>query len=540
MDRTNRVHWWREHVQMAGRPVMRTKPPRSGLILGLDYGTSGVRAVLFDTGWQPRGSGEAGYRQLSPRPRWAEQDPVEIYDAGCLTIRRALADANADPSSVLAVGISTILATLIAFDSHGEPLTSSWYWADSRSHAEVNELIQAIGADDLYRRTGCGLHPMYSHSKLVWLKKHMPDVFASAAGFGTIKEYILRRLTGEWAVDMSIASGTGIYDTAAKTWHQEVLAFLGIPTSRLGRLVEGDEMIGRITDAASAETGLVPGTPVVAGGADGPLASLGTGTVRPGRMTLMIGSSGAVRTITNRPVVDPQRRTWCYYLCRDRWVPGAAINNAGIVAKWAADLLVAEPGGSEAASGVQELERLARSAPAGAGGLLFLPYLTGERSPYWNADARGVLFGLAIEHGPAHIARAAFEGVGFRMRTNLDVMEELVGPATKLLAAGGFTRSEFWVQLQADMLQRRLTVTDAEQASAFGAAYLAGMHLGVNRSLEEIDSLVRPLREVEPDPTNAGLYDRLYALYTDLYHRLAPKFAEIASLQEDSAGERPA
>ena len=514
--------------------------PRSGLILGLDYGTSGVRAVLFDTNWQPRGSGEAGYRQLSPRPRWAEQDPVEIYDAGCHAIRQAIAAANADPSTVLAVGVSTILATLIAFDRNGSPLTTSWYWADSRSHGEVDELVKAIGADALYRRTGCGLHPMYSHSKLLWLKRHMPDIFASAAGFGTIKEYILRRLTGEWAVDMSIASGTGIYDTSAKTWYPDVLDFLEIPTSRLGRLVEGDEMVGRISTAASAETGLTGGTPVVAGGADGPLASLGTGTVRPGRMTLMIGSSGAVRTIAERPVVDPQRRTWCYYLCNDRWVPGAAINNAGIVAQWASELLFGGANRSEASSGVQELERLARTAPAGAGGLVFLPYLTGERSPYWNADARGVLFGLAINHGPAHVARAAFEGVGFRMRTNLEVMEELVGPATQLLAAGGFTKSDFWVQLQADMLQRRLTVTDAEQASAFGAAYLAGLHLGVNRSLEEIDSVVQPLREVEPDPTDAGLYDRMYRLYTDIYHRLVPKFTEIASLQEDSAGEPPA
>lgn len=510
-----------------------------GLVLGLDYGTSGVRAVLFDTGWQPQGSGNASYRQLSPRPRWAEQDPVEIYDAGCRAIRRAIADANADPSSVLAVGVSTILATLIAFDPNGAPLTNSWYWADSRSHGEVDELVNAIGADALYRCTGCGLHPMYSHSKLLWLKRHMPDVFAGAAGFGTIKEYILRRLTGEWAVDMSIASGTGIYDVAAKTWYQDVLDFLEIPTSRVGRLVEGDEMIGRVSEAASAETGLAAGTPVVAGGADGPLASLGTGTVRPGRMTLMIGSSGAVRTIARRPVVDDQRRTWCYYLCRDRWVPGAAINNAGIVANWTSGLLFGGDGDSEAATGVQELERLARSAPTGAGGLVFLPYLTGERSPYWNADARGVLFGLAINHGPAHVARAAFEGVGFRMRTNLQVMEELVGPATQILAAGGFTKSDFWVQLLSDMLQRRLTVTDAEQASALGAAYLAGLHLGINGSLEEIDSVVRPLREVEPDPTNAGVYDRLYALYTDVYHRLAPRFADIASLQEDSAGEEP-
>ena len=218
---------------------------------------------------------------------------------------------------------------------------------------------------------------------------------------------------------MSIASGTGIYDTQAKIWYQDVLDFLGITTNRLGRLIEGDELIGRISQSASAETGLNAGTPVVAGGADGPLASLGTGTVRPGRMTLMIGSSGAVRTIAERPIVDPQRRTWCYYLCRDRWVPGAAINNAGIVAEWTSDLLLGEAGESEAATGVHQLEQLARSAPAGAGGLLFLPYLTGERSPYWNADARGVMFGLAINHGPAHVARAAFEGVGFRMRTNL-------------------------------------------------------------------------------------------------------------------------
>ena len=520
---------------------MTTESRRSGLILGLDYGTSGVRAVLFDLDWHPRGSGTAGYRQLSPRPRWAEQDPIEIYDAGCQAIRQALADAQVvDPSSVLAVGVSTILATLIAFDRNGSPLTSSWYWADSRSYAEVDELVQAIGADSLYQRTGCGLHPMYAHSKLLWLKKHMPDVFAQAAGFGSIKEYILRRLTGVWAVDMSIASGTGIYDTQAKIWYQDVLDFLGITTNRLGRLIEGDELIGRISQSASAETGLNAGTPVVAGGADGPLASLGTGTVRPGRMTLMIGSSGAVRTIAERPIVDPQRRTWCYYLCRDRWVPGAAINNAGIVAEWTSDLLLGEAGESEAATGVHQLEQLARSAPAGAGGLLFLPYLTGERSPYWNADARGVLFGLAINHRPAHVARAAFEGVGFRMRTNLDVMEELVGPSTQLLAAGGFTRSDFWVQLQADMLQRRLTVTDSDQASAFGAAYLAGLYLGVNRTLEEIDSVVRPLREVEPDPSNAGLYDRMYGLYNEVYHQLVSQFTEIASIQEDLAGEGPA
>lgn len=552
------------------------KAEQEAAVIGWDLGTTGARAVVFDLQGRQRHVAAVDYALHSPHPGWAEQDPAEVYDAAMTCLRQASGWAAASGWRVVAMGVSAILHSFVALDREGEPLTPSIIWADGRSVAEAVAMRRETDALALYGRTGSPVHPMYLPAKLRWLRRHRPEAFDGAATFGGIKEYVLQRWTKRLVGDRSVASGTGLFDLRAGTWDGEALALAGIDVTRLPPLVEPTEPLA-LSRECLREAGLPEGCIVVAGGGDGVLQTIGTGCVAPGQMVAMVATSGAIRAVVDRPRTDSQARTWCYYLAEGRWVAGAAINNAGLVYAWLRDqiangaaearqfharstasaALSSAPGAAhdtadaspapDAALDVdlEDLNRWAAAVPPGADGLLFLPYLAGERSPNWNANARGVLFGLSLAHDYRHLARATLEGVAYRMRTIFEPMEEVAGPATEIRVAGGFTRSPLWLQIVADVLGRRLHLVESPEASALGAALLALRGAGIVERFEDLAPLVDATRdatsdsegdgagEIVPDVQHHARYARLYEVYQRVYEGVRPSFDAIAALQAE-------
>jgi gluconokinase len=501
-------------------------------VIGLDLGTSGVRAMLYTLEGVEVASTHGGYPLETPRSGWAEQDPALVW-ARVISTLAELAPQLPAGGRVAALGLSTIFHTLLAVDAAGEPLTRSMIWADTRAHRQVDQLREQLDARAVYQRTGCPLHPMYLPGKIQWLREERPADFARVASFGSIKEDLIARLTGRRVVDKSVASASGLFNLHQNRWDAELMAAVGVTPAQLSEVVEPTDVVGGLLPTVAAATGLPAGLPVVAGAGDGVLSSLGSGAVASGVMTVMIGTSGATRLVVDRPVLDQAGRTWCYYLARGRWVAGAAINNGGLALQWVRQNLLPGPVAPADEFDFETLAADAQRAPPGAGGLLFLPYFTGERSPYWNANARGVLFGMAAHMGPPHVARAAFEGVCYRMRSIVEALDEAAGPSHELRASGGLNRSPFWLQLLADVLGRPLQLPVAPQASAFGAAGLALLAIGAVADLPDLAARV----PVEPGPTpDLALYQRytrLYQLYQDVYWANQQNFAAIAALQDE-------
>ncbi len=517
--------------------------PAGHYVLGVDLGTTGVRAVVFDAAGRQQHVESAEYPLAAPFPGWAEQDPEQVYTATVRCLRAAAAWARRQRQPIVALGWSAILHSLVPLDAEGNALGPSIIWADARSAAEAGALRREIDPLRLYHRTGCPIHAMYWPAKLRWLQRYQPDVWRRAASFAGIKEYVVRRCLGFYGAERSSASATGLFNLHTMDWDDQALALAGVERARLPPLVEPVEPC-RVPPDRLRVLGLPESCLVVPGAGDGVLQTIGTGTIHPDQMVAMVATSGAIRTVSSTPRTDPRGRTWCYYLAEGRWVVGTAINNAGLVYAWlrdqlngaARDAAAAETGGPPPSITPADLDRWAAAVPAGSNGLVFLPYLAGERSPNWNADARGVLFGLSLAHDYRHLARATLEGVAYRMRTILEPMEEVAGRAAELRAAGGFVRSPLWLQIVADVLNRELALVDSPEASALGAAQLAMRAAGMVARFEDLGSMVTPSGRVFPQPEPAARYARLYALYQRLYERLASEFPTIAALQAELSG----
>jgi gluconokinase len=496
-------------------------------VIGLDIGTTGSRAVAFDAEGRVQAASARTYPLRAPRPAWAEQDPAEIA-AAALDSLRECAGALPAGCAVAAIGLSSVMHSLILLDAAGQPLAPMMTWGDVRATPQADE-IRSNGLDEeLYRRTCCPVHPMYLPAKLRWLRQARPDLIQATRRVASIKEYVARRLTGHSFIDLSVASGSGLLNAAERTWDSLALREAGISADLLGQPVEPSTVGGELLPAVAADTGLPSGTPVVAGAADGPLSSLGCAAIRPGMVTAMIGTSGAVRGVHQGPRTDSQQRTWCYYLAHGRWVTGAAINNGGNVYQWLGEQL-----GCDAPLDAAALDALAGTVSPGAGGLLCLPFLSGERAPYWNGDARGLYFGLSLAHGRAHLARAMVEGVCFRMRSCRDAVEDVLGRGSRIYATGGVLQSRLWQQTLADCLGRTLVLVNSAEASSLGAALLAMVAIGMARSIDDVGGMVRPRGVVEPLTAHIPTYDALYDLYMRLYWRLQEPFSEVARFQRE-------
>lgn len=499
--------------------------------IGVDIGTTGTRAVVFDR----RGRALIGisrtYPLLAPRPGWAAQRPSTVHDSTTEVLSEGAAWARANGRNVRAVGLSAILHSVLPIDASGNALDDALIWADTRGDEEARAIRATHDALTLYRRTGGPVHPMYLPAKIRWWRAHRPETFAAAARFAGIKDYVIGRWTGTAVTDSSSASGTGLFDAHQFDWADDLLDIAGVTRSRVPRLVEPTDVVS-VPVAWLRSIGLPDDCRLVAGAGDGVLQTLGTGVASPGQFVAMVATSGAIRSVVDHPKTDGDlARTWCYYLAEGRWVAGAAINNAGIVLAWLRDQWAAvarATGGREPT--LDEITTWASEVGAGAGGLLFLPYLAGERAPGWNARARGTIVGLSLSHDHRHIARATLEGVAYRMRSILEPMEEVAGAAQEIRVAGGFIRSPLWMQVTADVLGRNLTLVDSPEASSLGAAILAMRATGDLKSLDDAPH-VEAIGNVVPSAVAGDTYTTLYAQYQAIYTAMAPHWEAISAWQ---------
>jgi gluconokinase len=506
----------------------------AGIVLAVDLGTTSAKALAFDAGSLTAGGraviaarAEREYPLLSPEPGAAEQDPERISDAAAEAVREAVETAGCGPDGVAAVAFSTAMHSLIAVDADGAALTPVLTWADLRAAGHARKLRQSEETAPLPFRTGAPLHAMTPLAKLLWLRESRAGLFASAARFIGIKEYVLERWFGRPVpMDESTAGGTGLYHLHDRTWDTDALRIAGIGPERLPDLRPSTHILRGLRPEAAAKLGIAPGTPVVLGAADGPLANLGGGALEPGVAAMTIGTSGAVRVAVRRPAADPRGRLFCYPLAEGWWIAGGSVNSGGVVFRWMRDKLAPDLAGGGGDAGYERLVELAMEAPPGADGLLFLPHLSGERAPHWDERARGVFAGLSLGHDRRHLLRAALEGIVLHLRSVTDALAGLAGEPREIRVSGGFVRSAALRQLMADCLGRPVVRTDSEDASALGAARLALHALGLLPDLRAASVSAETDRCV-PNPELAPVYDRIHGMFRRLYDRAADTFAEL-------------
>ncbi len=509
--------------------------------IGVDIGTTSTKVVVFAAKGRQRGKvlGDHAveYPLETPVPGAAEQDPERIYQAVVVAIHGAVMAAKVAGKEVACIAFSAAMHSVIAVDAYDQPLTPSYTWADNRAAPWAVRVNRDHDGLAIYRRTGTPIHPMSPLVKLLWLRHEHPLVWKRASRFIGIKEFVLRRLCGEYVVDHSIASATGLFNLAALDWDAGALALAGLDPSRLSALVPTTHRL-KFVDAAQAHAlGLVVDTPVVVGANDGVLSNLGVGAIERGAVALTIGTSGAMRTVVDLPQTDPEGRTFCYALTEKHWVVGGPVNNGGIVLRWVRDEFAAAETETAKRLGIDPydvLTHIAQRVPPGAAGLLFHPYLAGERAPLWNADLRGSFFGLAMHHRKEHMIRAVLEGVVMNLHTILPAVEALIGRTHVIKATGGFARSPMWRQMLADVFDRHVIVPESIESSCFGAAMLGLFAIGEMQSLDEVAALIGATHKHVPDPSAAAVYARLAPIFAALPHQLEAQYSAIAAFQRDA------
>jgi gluconokinase len=442
--------------------------------LGVDIGTTATKAVAFSERGEVVAMHAEFYAMHHPREGWSEQDPDELFAAVTNTIHSVVAQLH--PSLPLFVSFSAAMHSLVAVDAKGQPLTPCIIWADNRAAEIAARLRSTDKGEAFYKATGVPIHPMSLLCKLLWLKELEPSLFQKAARFISIKEYVWWRLFGEYVVDTSIASTTGLLDIDTLNWHPGILEFAGITPDRLSRLVPPTYIL-KAKEPLSA-CNLPPGIPFVVGASDGALANLGAGAMEPHTLAISIGTSSAIRTVVHQPLIDKAMRTFCYHLEGSNYIVGGASNNGAVVLQWLKEKVL------QTDETYDELLAQAETVAPGSEGLVFAPYLLGERAPLWDPQARGVFIGFGMQHTRAHLIRATIEGIVYCLYS---MGQPLLkgGGITGLRVSGGFARSALPLQVLADVFNTPVTVSASVESSARGAVLLGAQAMGITIDWEE-------------------------------------------------------
>lgn len=505
------------------------------IMIGVDIGTTGIRSVAYRLDGSTAAIATEEYPLFTDQSGGAEQDADTIIMAMEAVVSRTVQLLHHEAIQVKGLALSSALHSFLAVGEDGRPLSRLMTWADTRGQIYLEDVKDKLDTQALYRRTGCPIHPMYPLLKIYWLKNQQPAIFLKTAWFSSIKDYAFHRLTGQRVVDRSLASASGCYNLQTLEWDSEVLELLGISQQTLPKVVATTTQYP-LQAKIAARLGLPADLPVVIGAGDGMLANVGVGAVKPGQINITIGTSGAIRMAADQPATDEKGRTWCYNLAEGRWMLGGAINNGGVSFRWIRDKFaeteqrVAEKLGLDSYS---LLANYAQKVPAGANGLILLPFFTGERAPYWNADARGILFGLTLNHDKRHIIRAVLEGICYRMKSVLISLEELTGTAQEIRVSGSFTRSEVWLQILSDVLGREISLPNVEEGAAFGAAILGFYTIGLLPSIDITADMVGIKKVFIPNQVNVEKYKQLYTIYEKIYWNSQETFSLIANYQRN-------
>lgn len=501
--------------------------------IGVDIGTTSTKAVLYDEQLNILNMSHAGYPLLSPSPAVAEQDPEAIFRAVCTVIQNVCRKTGV--REVQFVSFSSAMHSIMAVDEKGQPLTRLITWADTRAKEQAEQIKNGPDGADIYRRTGTPVHPMAPLAKIAMIRTVHPDLFNKTYKFIGIKEYVFHKLFGNFFIDYSVASATGLFNLHTLTWDEKAMAAAGITAEKLSTPVPPLYMISGMKKQYAEELTLPADTPFIIGASDGVLSNLGVSATDPRPVAITIGTSGAIRTMTGRPVTDPLGRTFCYILTENHWVIGGPVNNGGVTLRWARDELAGAETELMKQSGTDPYDALTEMAAKispGADGLLFLPYLTGERAPLWNADAKGVFFGLGLHHKKSHLIRAVMEGVIFHLYTVMKVMEELAGTPEKIMATGGFTRSGCWVQILADLFNREVQIPENPESSCLGAVILGMKAVGKIHDITDVSRMTQLAKVYRPVKEHVNRYRELIPVFTRLANKLQDEFAEISKFQQ--------
>ncbi len=479
-------------------------------LLAHDLGTTGNKASLFDETGQLRASHTASYAVAYPRPQWAEQNPDDWWNAVCGASRALLAQFPEAAQNIAAVSFSGQMMGVVAVDAQDNPLHPAILWADQRAEAQAQWIAERCGAKNVYARTGHRISPAYTAAKILWLLQNEPTVYARAKKFLFPKDYLVLKLTGSAVTDYSDASGSNLFDLQTRAWCSDFLDALGLDETKLPCIVSSITVVGEITRDAAHATGLRAGTPVVIGGGDGSCAAVGAGVIAPGDCYCNIGSSAWISFASDAPLLDATQRTFTFHLLHPtRYTPMGTMQAAGGARDWFRRI----------AGDVNENE--IAHTPVGANDVLFLPYLLGERSPWWNPHARGAFVGLTMSHTRADMARAVMEGVSYNLKLILDALESQGATIPAIRFIGGGAQSVVWQQMLADVFNKPILLLELQaEATSWGAAVAGGIGVGVYDDWNIAQTQARITRVVEPLAENVARYNERSAQFMEMYRVL--------------------
>ncbi len=501
------------------------------LFLGIDVSTTGSKALLVNRDGEVVSAVTTPHVLSNPRPLWSEQAPEDWWQAVLASIRQVLFQANVSGEAVSAIGLTGQMHGLVLLDGAMHTLRPAILWNDQRCGDECDRIRAHIGKNRLIQITGNEALTGFTAPKIVWVKNHEPEIFARTRHVLLPKDFIRFKLTGAIAMDKADGSGTILFELKSRNWSTEVLDALGIPSEWMPPTFEGQQITGEVSSQAAEATGLRAGTPVVAGGGDQAAQAVGVGAVRPGIVALTLGTSGVVFASTDSCLIEPEGRLHAFcHAVPDRWhLMGVMLSAAGSL-RWYRDTL-APP------MSFDELMMEAALAPMGSEGLVFLPYLSGERTPYPDPLARGAFVGLTLRHDRGHLTRAVLEGVAFGLSDIFSLIQRAgLGPIEQVRVSGGGARSALWRQILADVLGAELVLVNTTEGAAYGAAILAGIGSGAWPDVETVCSnLIKIVERVSPDPRRMASYGLMHDLYKDLYPALKPSFDSLNQTQDPTA-----
>lgn len=493
------------------------------LVLGLDISTTGTKALLIDRDGTLVGMAAAGYDFESPRPLWAEQDPALWWDAAQRTIATVLRETGTAPEDIAAIGAAGQMHGLVLLDAHGEVVRPAILWNDGRTSAQCDAIRATVGQKRFIAVTGNEPLTGYTVGKLLWVREHEPENWARSRHMLLPMDYVRFKLTGEHAIDVADGAGTALFDLRTRTWSPEVTEALDLDAAMLPRTVESVDIVGHVTPEAAAATGLRAGTPVIGGAGDQAGNAVGVGAVVPGIGAMSVGTSGVVFVPTAGPAIEPDGllSSFCHAVPEMWHLMGVTMSAAGSL-KWFRDELAPD-------KAWEELTALAERIPPGAEGLVYLPYLSGERTPHNDPLARGAFVGLTVRHGLGHMVRAVLEGVAFSLRDVFELVRATApDPIRELRASGGGTNSALWKQIIADVLGVPVALTRTAEGVATGAGILAAVAAGWYPTVgEACEAMVEVTSTTEPGPGDDD-YDEAYAVYRSLYPALKEPFAALS------------
>lgn len=489
------------------------------LVIGLDIGTTSAKAVVFDKKGKLITEAEELVTTYYPKQGYAEQDPKEVEAAARKVMKHVIGSVDESNYELVATGFCTAMHSLICVDEKGEPLSNMLIWSDGRANVQA-ERLEAEKGKEIFSRTGTPIHPMTPLTKLIWMRENKDSAYEQATYFMTMKEYLVYHWFGERVIDYAMASSTGFFDVSNRVWDAEALELAGITESQLADVVEPTWELSELVPELKDALDVPDGHRFIIGSADGQLANLGSGATSTGEVNISVGTSGAIRQFVEGAPINEKMETFTYAFSKDTSIIGGPTNNGGIVLQWFKDV-IKFPGD------YTELIEEAKDVPAGANGILFLPYVNGERAPLWNQQASGNFYGLQVEHTRAEMTRAVLEGIAFNIYQIKRSLETLAGKPKKVTVNGGLTRSSIWVQILADILGEDLYFSETHHNAAWGAAWVALVAIGEASSFRAIKENLPGEIKITSNKQNHELYQKVYQRYEKLGQAVTALFDEI-------------